>query len=74
MRPLRVRLRVISILISAIVLLGLSSNAIGEAAVGTTEKSAKVEKDVITLTSRDFDAKVGSGGIWLVEFYADWCG
>ena len=70
MRPLRL----ISLFTFAIVSLRLSSNAIGEATAGTTEKSTEVKKDVITLTSRDFDAKVGSGGIWLVEFYADWCG
>jgi thiol:disulfide interchange protein len=34
----------------------------------------KSQYDVIRLTSRDFDSKVASGGVWLVEFYADWCG
>jgi protein disulfide-isomerase A6 len=31
--------------------------------------------NVISLTDRDFDSKViKSDGIWLVEFYAPWCG
>ena len=31
--------------------------------------------NVISLTDKDFDSKVmNSDGIWLVEFYAPWCG
>ena len=31
--------------------------------------------NVISLTDKDFDSKViKSDGIWLVEFYAPWCG
>lgn len=29
---------------------------------------------VISLTSTNFESKIQSGGIWLVEFYAPWCG
>lgn len=28
----------------------------------------------IVLTSRNFDSSISDGSVWLVEFYADWCG
>lgn len=30
--------------------------------------------DVVTLTEANFQSKIKSGGVWLVEFYAPWCG
>ncbi len=47
---------------------------------GTTgvEKSGDEDSDiptgVIKLTSRNFESKISDGSVWLVEFYADWCG
>eukprot|EP00878_Enallax_costatus_P001518 GHUV01001669.1.p1 GENE.GHUV01001669.1~~GHUV01001669.1.p1 ORF type:complete len:459 (+),score=78.64 GHUV01001669.1:164-1540(+) len=29
---------------------------------------------VVSLTSSNFDSKIKSGGVWMVEFYAPWCG
>lgn len=36
---------------------------------------AATDKDVVVLTDSTFDAAVmGSKDIWIVEFYAPWCG
>eukprot|EP00882_Tetradesmus_deserticola_P001203 GHRQ01001301.1.p1 GENE.GHRQ01001301.1~~GHRQ01001301.1.p1 ORF type:complete len:457 (+),score=199.58 GHRQ01001301.1:162-1532(+) len=29
---------------------------------------------VVTLTADNFDSRIKSGGVWMVEFYAPWCG
>ena len=29
--------------------------------------------DVVTIDSQNFASTVGSGGPWLIEFYAPWC-
>eukprot|EP00877_Chromochloris_zofingiensis_P007928 jgi/Chrzof1/3389/Cz12g23180.t1_PDI4 len=29
---------------------------------------------VVSLTASNFESKIKSGGVWLVEFYAPWCG
>jgi protein disulfide-isomerase A6 len=39
------------------------------------QKKVFGDQDVVVLTDRDFDETVlGSKDIWLVEFYAPWCG
>ena len=34
----------------------------------------KADNGVIELTSRNFDSYIADGNVWLVEFYAPWCG
>jgi len=73
--------RIIPVIVSAIIVV-LSSiypvNAEVKVQVAKFENDNEIDTssstDVIQLTSRDFDSKVGSGGVWLIEFYADWCG
>jgi thiol-disulfide isomerase/thioredoxin len=52
--------------------------AINGAGAGKSELlqlQAKVDPlSVVVLTSRNFDSMVGDGSVWLVEFYAPWCG
>jgi len=37
--------------------------------------SAQSDKDVVVLTDDNFDSTIfGSNDIWMVEFYAPWCG
>lgn len=45
-------------------------------AVPSDEEFTVKEKktDVVKLTSRNFESHIADGSIWLVEFYADWCG
>jgi protein disulfide-isomerase A6 len=39
------------------------------------QQKAATDKDVVVLTDANFDATVmNSKDIWLVEFYAPWCG
>jgi len=40
-----------------------------------SSKKASGDQDVVVLTDSNFDSKVmKSNDIWLVEFYAPWCG
>ena len=32
------------------------------------------ENGPIVLTSRNFDSSISDGNVWLIEFYASWCG
>ena len=32
------------------------------------------DRGSIQLTSRNFDSSISDGNVWLVEFYASWCG
>ena len=58
------------VVISLVLLLLLSpwSSSMGPA---TTPRA-----EVVQLTASDFDARVALGGdaLWLIEFYAPWCG
>lgn len=70
------RFTFLSLLLSVIVLGISNTNAAETIETDELESPEKKfeSKSVIKLTSQNFDEKVGSGGIWLVEFYADWCG
>jgi protein disulfide-isomerase-like protein len=46
---------------------------VAQPAESSTEASAPSGKQVVVLTTENFDANVASGD-WLVEFYAPWCG
>ena len=35
---------------------------------------AAARADAVVLEAKTFDAAVGDGAFWLVEFYAPWCG
>jgi protein disulfide-isomerase A6 len=60
---------------------GRTKNAKKEKSAGSSSagsentNSSRSDKDVITLTDKTFDSTVfNSKDIWLVEFYAPWCG
>ena len=54
---------------------GLIDAALNAASQKARGKKSKDSKDVITLTDENFDKLVlGSEDMWLVEFYAPWCG
>jgi len=36
--------------------------------------SKQTVQGVITLNSRNFEASISDGNVWLVEFYSPWCG
>lgn len=40
----------------------------------TTTTNKKTNKGVIKLDSRNFDSSLKDGKVWLIEFYAPWCG
>ena len=51
------------------------SNPPASSGSGSGSGGAASDKDVVVLTDASFDAAVmGSKDIWVVEFYAPWCG
>jgi hypothetical protein len=40
----------------------------------STAASVTPEGGVVVLTDATFKQAIGNGGVWLVEFYAPWCG
>ena len=41
----------------------------------TASSKVKSEiKSVVELTSKNFDSYISDGNVWLIEFYAPWCG
>lgn len=44
------------------------------AAIASLAVLASAGSSVVDLTDTNFEANVKSGGVWLVEFYAPWCG
>ena len=52
-----------------------SSSSDSSSSGGSGSGSARTDKDVTVLTDSNFDSVVlGSKDIWMVEFYAPWCG
>jgi len=44
------------------------------ASVFADTQAAPAASDVVVLTDASFEEKLNSGGTWLIEFYAPWCG
>ena len=54
---------------------GGSTSSGSKSGSGSGSGAGSGDKDVVTLTDATFDAVVlGSKDIWMVEFYAPWCG
>jgi len=65
------------ILLLVIVLLSSWNGAsAASSASGSSSTAARVAnpKGVITLTAKNFDSSLKDGKVWLIEFYAPWCG
>lgn len=45
-----------------------------DAGTTTTTTTQKKKQGVISLTARNFDSSLRDGNVWLIEFYAPWCG
>jgi len=44
------------------------------ASSGESNTDDTISKGVIKLNTRNFDSSIRDGNVWLVEFYAPWCG
>jgi len=82
--PFLRRVTFVSFLIATILLSWKNNNNIigsaanfgiqfANAAEETASASEKIE-GVIQLTSKNFDKSLSDGNVWLIEFYAPWCG
>eukprot|EP00775_Hariotina_reticulata_P009043 gene9043-9214_t len=53
---------------------GTNADLYGVVGISGAEAFYGSGSDVTSLTANNFDSRVKSGGVWLVEFYAPWCG
>ena len=65
---------VLLFILSLVLLDSVSADSSSADSSSSVDEENEFETGVIKLTSRNFESKISDGSIWLVEFYADWCG
>ena len=52
----------------------LISTLFQAASCDTSAVKQESDLNVVQLTSRNFESEIADGSVYLVEFYAEWCG
>lgn len=61
-------------ILSLVFLDSVSASSSSADTSSSADEENEFETGVIKLTSRNFESEISDGSVWLVEFYADWCG